>query len=221
MTNEKVAPLSGETAPGSGVSGAKGEFVTVAKVTKTQGRIGEVAAVLLTDFPERFSQPGPYFSLDKENRRREIQLDDHWFHKGQIILKAAGVDSITQAEKLIGVEIQVPLEQRIELEEGSIYLSDLTGCVVFDDGREIGKIQDVQFGSGEAPLLIVKAGVEKAGVKNEAKEYMIPFAAEFLKELDVPHKRVEMKLPAGMLELDAPLSNDEKERQGVHRNTGD
>ena len=42
---------------------------------------------------------------------------------------------------------------------------------------------------------------------------MIPFAAEFLKELNIPHKRVDMVLPAGMLELDAPLSTDEKERQ--------
>jgi 16S rRNA processing protein RimM len=160
---------------------------------------------LLTDFPERFSQPGPYYALDREDRRREIKLNDHWFHKGQIILKLDGVDSISQAETLIGCEIQVPLEQRIELEEGSIYLSDLSGCTVFDAGREVGTIKDVQFGSGEAPLLIVKSEV--------AKEYMIPFAAEFLKELDIPHKRVDMVLPAGMLELDAPLSNDEKERQ--------
>ena len=42
---------------------------------------------------------------------------------------------------------------------------------------------------------------------------MIPFAAEFLEELDISHQRVAMKLPAGMLELDAPLSKDEKERQ--------
>ena len=56
------------------------------------------------------------------------------------MLKFAGTDSISQAEELIGCEIQVPLEQRIELEEGSIYLSDLTGCVVFDGGREIGRI---------------------------------------------------------------------------------
>lgn len=208
MANNKpgsVAPFTGMTSPESGV---KGEFVTVAKVFKTQGRIGEVAAVLLTDFPERFSQPGPYYCLDKANKRREIQLDDHWFHKGQIILKFAGTDSISQAETLIGCEIQVPLEQRIALEEGSIYLSDLTGCTVFDGDREVGRIQDVQFGSGEAPLLIVKSGLSK-----EDKEYMIPFAAEFLKSLDVQHKRVEMVLPAGMLELDAPLSNDEKERQ--------
>jgi 16S rRNA processing protein RimM len=197
-----VARLSGERSPGSG---NEGDFVTVAKVIKTQGRIGEVAAVLLTDFPQRFSQPGPYYSLDKENRRREIQLDDHWFHKGQVVLKFAGTDSISHAEELIGCEIQVPLEQRTQLEDGSIYLSDLTGCVVFDNGREIGRIQDVQFGSGEAPLLIVKSGSNK--------EYMIPFAAEFLEELDIPHQRVAMNLPAGMLELDAPLNNDEKERQ--------
>lgn len=197
-----LASLSGDT---SAASGIQGEFVTVAKVTKTQGRVGEVAAVLLTDFPERFSQPGPYYSLDKENRRREIQLDDHWFHKGQLIVKVAGTDSISQAEELIGCEIQVPLERRTELEKGSIYLSDLTGCAVFESGHEIGRIQDVQFGSGEAPLLIVKSG--------SGKEYMIPFAAEFLEELDIPHQRVAMKLPAGMLELDAPLSNDEKDGQ--------
>jgi 16S rRNA processing protein RimM len=207
MANQKsgsVVPTNDGKIP---QSGSNSEFVTVAKVIKTQGRIGEVAAVLLTDFPERFSQPGPYYALDKEDRRREIKLTDHWFHKGQIILKVEGVDSISQAETLIGCEIQVPLEQRIELEEGSIYLSDLTGCTVFDAGREVGTIKDVQFGSGEAPLLIVKGGVAN-------KEYMIPFAAEFLKELDIPRKRVDMVLPAGMLELDAPLSKDEKERQG-------
>ena len=206
MANQRsgsVAPTNDGKIP---QSGGNSEFVTVAKVIKTQGRIGEVAAVLLTDFPQRFSQPGPYYALDKEDRRREIKLTDHWFHKGQIILKVDSVDSISQAETLIGCEIQVPLEQRIELEEGSIYLSDLTGCTVVDAGREVGTIKDVQFGSGEAPLLIVKGGVAN-------KEYMIPFAAEFLKELDIPHKRVDMVLPAGMLELDAPLSRDEKERQ--------
>ncbi len=206
MANQRsgsVAPTNDGKTP---QSGSNSEFVTVAKVIKTQGRIGEVAAVLLTDFPERFSQPGPYYALDKEDRRREIKLTDHWFHKGQIILKVDGVDSISQAETLIGCEIQVPLEQRIELEEGSIYLSDLSGCMVFDCDREVGTIKDVQFGSGEAPLLIVKGGVGN-------KEYMIPFAAEFLKELNIPHKRVDMVLPAGMLELDAPLSTDEKERQ--------
>lgn len=186
------------------------EFVTIAKVIKTQGRIGEVAAALLTDFPERFETRRRLFALSEPRAgktqqvtRRELQLEDHWFHKEQVVLKFKGVDSISQAEELIGCEIQVPLEERAALEKDEIFISDLTGCAVFDNGREIGKISDVQFGSGEAPLLVIQG----------KKEFLVPFAAEYLVKLDAEGRRLEMKLPEGMLELDAPLSREEKERQ--------
>jgi len=180
------------------------EFVTIARVSKTQGRIGEVAAALFTDFPERFATRKRLFALSgKGNSRRELQLENHWFHKGQVVLKFAGVDSISQAEELIGCEIQVPLSERAVLEDESVYLSDLKGCTVLDRGREIGRIEDVQFGSGEAPLLVVKG----------EKEFLIPFAAEFVERLAVREKRLEMKLPPGLLEVDAPLSRQEKDEQ--------
>jgi len=181
----------------------KGEFITIARITKPQGRIGEVAATILTDFPERFSTRKRLSGSGPHNKRRELELEDHWFHKEQVILKFAGVDSISQAEELVGWEIQVPRDERAELEEGSVYVGDLTGCTVFDAGREIGRVSDVQFGAGEAPLLIIQG----------EKEYMVPFAAEFLEEVDLERKQLRMKLPEGMLELDAPLSREEKERQ--------
>lgn len=176
------------------------EFVTIARVTKTQGRIGEVAAALLTDFPERFETRRRLFALGRSNDRRELQLENHWFHKGQVVLKFAGVDSISQAEELIGAEIQIPLSERAELEQGSIYLSDLKGCMVMDGASEIGRIDDVQFGSGEAPLLVVKG----------KKEFLIPFAAEFIESIDLASGRLLMKLPEGLLEVDAPLSRAER-----------
>jgi 16S rRNA processing protein RimM len=181
----------------------KGEFITIARVTKPQGRIGEVAATILTDFPERFSTRKRLFGSGPHDARRELELEDHWFHKEQIILKFAGVDSISQAEELAGWEIQVPRDERAELEEGSVYVGDLTGCTVFDSGREIGRVSDVQFGAGEAPLLIIQG----------EKEFMVPFAAEFLEEISLERKQLRMKLPEGMLELDAPLSREEKQRQ--------
>jgi 16S rRNA processing protein RimM len=191
------------------------EFVTIAKVIKTQGRIGEVAAALLTDFPERFETRRRLFALSEPRagktqqvKRRELQLEDHWFHKGQVVLKFKGVDSISQAEELIGCEIQLPLEERAALESDEIYISDLTGCTVFDSGREIGKISDVQFGSGEAPLLVIRGTVIQ-----KTREFMVPFAAEYVVKLDAAGRRLEMKLPEGMLDLDAPLSREEKERQ--------
>lgn len=179
-------------------------FVTIAKVTKTQGRRGEVAAVLLTHFPERFAERKRLFALSADGRhRRELSLEDHWFHKGQVVLKFAGVDSISAAEELAGCEIQVPAEERARLEDGSVYVSDLEGCSVYQAGREIGKIADVQFGAGEAPLLVIRG----------AKEYLVPFAAEFVERIAPQEKRVDLKLPEGMLELDAPLSREEKQRQ--------
>ena len=179
------------------------EFVTIAKVTKTQGRIGEVAAVLFTDFPERFGDRKHLFAFDPRGRRRELELEDHWFHKGMVVFKFAGVDSISDAETLLGCEIQIPLSERAELESDEFYVSDLAGCIVIDSGRELGRIKDVQFGSGEAPLLVIEGG----------KEYLVPFASAYIQKIALEQKRLEMKLPEGMLELDAPLSREEKQRQ--------
>jgi 16S rRNA processing protein RimM len=180
------------------------EFVTIAKVIASQGRRGEVAAVLLTSFPERFAERERLYALSADGKqRRELHLENHWFHKGKVVLKFRGVDEISQAEELAGSEIQLPSEERAALEDGSVYVSDLVGCAVFDGGREIGQVQDVFFGSGEAPLLVIKG----------AKDYMVPLAAEYIEKMAPAEKRLDMKLPAGMLEVDAPLSREEKERQ--------
>jgi 16S rRNA processing protein RimM len=180
------------------------EFVTIARVAKTQGRRGEVAATLLTDFPELFATRRKLHVLSEAgSARRALDVEDHWFHKGMVVLKFDGVDSISDAEKLIGSELQVPRSERAELGSDQFYVSDLVGCTVTDSGREIGRIGDVQFGSGEAPLLVVEG----------EKQYLVPFAAAYIEKIALDEKRVAMKLPPGMLELDAPLNQEEKQRQ--------
>lgn len=185
---------------------AQDEFVTIARVTKTQGRKGEVAAALLTDFPERFESRKRLFALNPQGQRRTLDLEDYWFHKSQVVFKFKEVESISDAETLVGCQIQLPRAERAVLEEGTLYVSDLVGCVVTSGGLEIGAIQDVQFGAGEAPLLVVKGA-------QSAKEHLIPFAFEYVEKISLAEKRVEMKLPEGMLELDSPLTAEEKQRQ--------
>jgi len=189
------------------------EFVTIARVSKTQGRNGEVAATLLTDFPELFETRKKLFALGgnatqggtsgTKTMRRKLDLDEHWFHKGMVVLKFAGVDSISDAETLVGSEIQVPRSERAMLGSDEFYVSDLIGCTVTDAGHEIGRVKDVQFGSGEAPLLVIEG----------EREYLVPFAAAYIQKIALEQKRLEMKLPEGMLELDAPLNQEEKQRQ--------
>jgi 16S rRNA processing protein RimM len=172
-------------------------------VLKTQGRRGEVAAELYTDFPERFEQRRKLFALEPQGSRRELELEEFWPHKGQLVLKFADVDSISDAELLVGCELQIPAGERAEVEAGTAYVSDLIGCIVWDGEREIGTVKDVQFGAGEAPMLIVTG----------RKEFEIPYAEAYLNSVDVGRKEIRMQLPEGMLEINAPLTDEEKRQQ--------
>lgn len=180
------------------------DFITLARVVKTQGRHGEVAVELHTDIPGRLHAGMRVFALDEAGDRRELKIEDTWPHKNWLVLKFAGVDSISDAEALVGSEVQVPLSERAELEPGAVYVSDLVGCVVFDRGREVGPVSDVRFGAGEAPLLVVGSG------KNE---HEIPYAQVFLERVDLEHKRIEMNLPERLLEVNASLTAEEKQEQ--------
>jgi 16S rRNA processing protein RimM len=180
------------------------DFVTIAKVVKTQGRIGEVATEIFTDFPEKFAERKKLFALLPDDSRRELELEDAWPHKGQMVLKFVGVDSISDAELLIGSEIQIRKQDRAALDQGAAWISDLIGSTVTDQGHQLGTVKDVQFGFGEAPMLIVAAG---------KKELMVPYAADFIVQQDLEAKRLDMKLPLGLLDVDAPVNAEEKERQ--------
>jgi 16S rRNA processing protein RimM len=184
-----------------------GEFITLARVVKTQGRRGEVASEVLSDIPERFSIGMRLLALPREaqGQRRDLEVEELWPHKGLLVLKFLGVDSISEAETLVGCELQVPRSQRSELQAGWNYVSDLVGCTVLDNGREIGSIEDVQFGAGEAPLLIVREA--------SARLVEVPFAQAYLDRVDVERKQVLMKLPEGLLEVNAPLTAEEKREQ--------
>ena len=183
---------------------ASGEWITLAVVIKTQGRHGEVATELHTDVPGRFQQDMRLWALTKDRQRREVTVEDLWPHKNFLVLKFQGVETINDVEPLIGAELQLPRKERAVLEPGWTYLSDLIGCTVFDGQREIGQIEDVQFGAGEAPLLVVKSG--------KKLPYEIPFAEAFLEKLDLERRQVRMKLPEGLLEVNAPLAKEEGSR---------
>ena len=184
--------------------------MVLAQVLRPQGRKGEVLAELLTDFPERFEGRRVFLAkagfAGPREQARAAEVTGYWLpvgrNQGRVVLKLAGVDSINDAELLGGLEVLVPMEERAELEEGANYISDLVGCRVLDDGVDIGAIEDVQFamtadGSRRleegAPMLVVRA--------DSGDEIMVPFAKDFVVTVDTASKRVEMRLPAGLVDV--------------------
>jgi 16S rRNA processing protein RimM len=166
------------------------QYVTIARIQKVQGRRGEVAAAVLTDFPERF-HAGAEMALAGPGARQTVTLESAWVHKDRMILKFRGIESISDAEKLRGLEIQIPVSERKELPPGAVYLSDLVGCTVMEEGEIMGKVESVDD-SAPVPLLEVASA---------HGEVLIPFAEEICKTIDLERKQIHVRLPEGLKEL--------------------
>ena len=180
-------------------------WTILARLIRPQGRHGEVLADILTDFPERFADRRRLFLVSSETARepvREISLENYWLHKVRIVLKFAGIESINDADTLRGLLVAIPASERVALTDGSIYISDLIGCQVIDltgSPTAVGEVVDVDR---EASLLVLK--------RPGGNEALIPFAKAYLVTMDVTGKRIEMRLPAGLLEINAPIRHEER-----------
>jgi 16S rRNA processing protein RimM len=199
------------------VSAEKPASVTVARILRPHGRGGEVAAEILTDFPERLTRLksaelcDPRFDADAgathpsppsaTNRTQHgVAILSCWLSQsrgGQAIFHFEGSNSISDAEKLAGLEVRVPYGERMALPAGSYYVSDLIGCEVWESaaagrsGLALGTVRDVQF-TGAAPLLMV--GTEDG-------ELLIPLAQQICVKVDVEGRRIDVNLPEGLRDL--------------------
>jgi 16S rRNA processing protein RimM len=175
----------------------------LARVRRPQGRKGEVFADLLTDYPEKFAERRRLWLLGETAHAttvpREVELISHWPHKGGIVLHFAGVDSITAAETLKGLIVAIPSTERADLDEDEVYIGDLIGCVLVDVAGAVpvvvGEIEGVDRMAGPVALLVVRGALG---------EVLIPFAKSYLRHIDLRAKRVEMALPEGLVDLNAP-----------------
>ena len=122
-----------------------------------------------------------------------MEVERTWVHGEHVIFKFKGVDTISEAERLAGADVSIPMEQRPAAPDGEYYRSDLLGCEVFDaDGRLLGRIEDWQE-TGGTPLVQVRTAA--------GKELLIPFAKAIFNRIDIERKRIEVSLPEGLADL--------------------
>jgi 16S rRNA processing protein RimM len=167
------------------------DLVAVARLVKPRGLKGEVAADILTDFPERFYGLEDVTAVMPDASRQELKIEKHCFQSGRVILKFEGVNSIEEAEELRNAEVCVPETEAIELESDEYYDWQLEGCDVRTvDGIEIGTVREIMR-TGATEILVVDGD----------KEYLIPFAESICTEVDVENKVIVIDPPEGLLEF--------------------
>lgn len=170
------------------------ELVLVARVAKPRGVKGEVAADLLTDFPERFEWLDELIAVFPGGRRERLALEGHWLHGDRVVLKLEGYDSPEDAAALAGCELAVPEDEAVELEEGEFYDFQLEGCRAETiEGQALGTVREVLHTGGEAPVLVIK---DEGG-----REHLVPLAESICVEIDTDAKLIRVDAPEGLLEI--------------------
>ncbi|MCA1615798.1 MAG: ribosome maturation factor RimM [Acidobacteria bacterium] len=175
--------------------GGAAELIAVARVVKVRGLRGEVAAELLTDFPERFEWVEELIAVTPAGERLTLAVEQSRLHAGRVLLKFAGYDTPEEARELVGYELTVPESEAVELEEGEFFDWQIEGCRVETvEGRALGAVAKVLH-YGAAPVLVVRAGGDADG-----REHLIPLAESICVEIDLERKFIRVDPPEGLLE---------------------
>jgi 16S rRNA processing protein RimM len=168
----------------------------VAVLGHAWGRRGELEATSLTSGPARFDGIGQvclFGTKAAPGVAHPLEIEKVWEHRGRLVFKFRGVDSISDAECFEGAEVRVRREERAPLPGGEFYQSDLIGCEVVEraTGKRLGAVAGWQEHGG--PPLIE--------VQGEGKPFLVPFARSICVEIDVPGRRIAVDLPEGLRDL--------------------
>jgi 16S rRNA processing protein RimM len=194
-------------------------WVLVARILRARGNKGEVAAEILTDFPERLTQLREVFvgHTGGKSEPRCMALKSCWLsqnHRGQVVFHFDGVDSISEAEKFRELEVLLPFEQRVTLPVGQYFVSDLIGCSVFENPAVLPVVASSPCSLAEAPALLGTVrdvqfpGEEISGtplleVETSRGEILIPLAVDICTKIDTAARRIDVMLPEGLRDLNS------------------
>lgn len=166
--------------------------MVLAEIFRPRGVRGELIARSLTDIPGRLESLKSAQVRLENGTDRAVVLENVWEHKGDWILKFAGVDSMNAAAEFRGGDLWVPVSERAALPDGDYFQSDLIGCQVVDrdNGRPVGVVEGFEQYGGP-PLMEVTLN---------GREILIPFVASE-SQVDLGARVIRLSLPEGLLDL--------------------
>ena len=155
-----------------------------AKILTTHGIKGEVKIKIITDDLNRFNK-GTILYVGEE--KEAITINSFRLFKEMGLITFNNITNINDVLKYIGKSIYVDTDM---YDDDGIYYDDLIGCNVFDKGNLIGVCVDVmEVPQGE--ILVIKLSNGKQGY--------VPFVDEFVKEIDIENKQINIESIEGLL----------------------
>lgn len=171
------------------------DLVRVGIIIKPHGIHGELKVKPLTDSPNRFHSLSEIFMIPVDGDNSfSAKIESVRLHQNRVLIKLDCINSVNEAETVIGYEICINREECIELPSDTYFAFDLIGLKVLSPvGEYVGTIADVLSSPGQ-DLLVVK--------KKNNKKVMIPFVAEIVTDISIDQKRIKIQDLPGLLDLE-------------------
>lgn len=166
------------------------KYFEIGQIVNTNGLKGIVKVKPFTDDIKEFETFESIY-VQKKAELIELKIESVRYAKNMVLLKLKGIDDIDEAEALRNLYIKVKREQLPKLQENSYYIVDLLECeVVTVDGEFLGKMDDV-FNTGSNDVYVVK--------NEEGKQILLPAIKEVIKNVDIPNRKITVKLMEGLI----------------------
>jgi 16S rRNA processing protein RimM len=151
--------------------------ICLGRITSAHGIQGEVKARAAVDDLETLEAGGEFY-LDGVS----YQILSVRFHKNNLILSLAGVQTREQAERLVGKDLWIDAGRLPTLPDGEYYWFEILGLAVFraDTGDFVGRVK----------AIIPTPAHDVYVVQDEEAEYLIPAVAEVILAIDPDQGRV-------------------------------
>jgi len=162
------------------------------KIAKKFSFKGEVLIYLDTDEPELYENMESVF-VEFNKNLVPFFIENSSLHKNDFLrVRFEDVDSEAEADKLIGLEVYLPLSMLPKLEGNKFYFHEVIGFEIEDKRLGVfGKIISINDSSAQPLFEVVNGSVE----------ILVPMIDQFLVKIDRENKKVIMDLPEGLVEM--------------------
>lgn len=170
----------------------------VGRVGRPHGLRGEVLVDVQSDNPLRFAVGSELELNSRTGKRRRLKIQRTRPQGKRLAIQFEGVEDRDGAEALVQGVLEVETPTEATAPEGHYYYYQLVGCECHDRMEGfLGVVEDVVEDGGGVLL----------EVRDPQRELLIPFVDPFLHRIDLPNRRIDLELPAGLIETCASKSS--------------
>lgn len=166
------------------------ELISIGKIVNTHGIQGKLRAIYYSKDKTGFFPYSKILLRDPRGHLEPHKVIEAKIHRKFIIVRLRDVNSLDQAERLVGAPVLVEKATFPKLEEGEYYWADLIGMEVTTvKGDRLGEISGI----------IPTGGIDVFVVNRGEKEVLIPATEDVIKQVDVASRHMVIHLLEGLI----------------------